>query len=319
MEFKPVTGVYPTMITPYNTDGTPDLGAVDALVDWYWQNGCDGIFAVCQSSEIFYLTLAERAAIAERVKLRADKLAAEDKSRAPLCVIGSGHISSDFDAQVEELNRIAAAGMDAVIWISNRLDIENTSSTNWISDAERLLRRMPDDLPLGVYECPMPYKRLLDDKILDWCASTGRFYFIKDTCCSPELLSRRCAKLAGKKLKLFNANGQTLLPTLREGGAGYCGIMANFHPRIYGWLCKNYEKEPEKAERVSELLSLAAFTEQPTAYPVTAKYHLSELEGVKMNLISRSRDMKELNEYQRFCVRQMAGIIREAEKRLGVR
>ena len=57
-------GIYPTMITPYNADGSVDYGAVDAIVDWYIQNGVDGIFAVCQSSEMFYLDEQERANIA---------------------------------------------------------------------------------------------------------------------------------------------------------------------------------------------------------------------------------------------------------------
>ena len=59
------------MITPYNADGSVDYGAVDAIVDWYIQNGVDGIFAVCQSSEMFYLDEQERANIARRVVDRA--------------------------------------------------------------------------------------------------------------------------------------------------------------------------------------------------------------------------------------------------------
>ncbi len=30
--------------------------------------------------------------------------------------------------------------------------------------------------------------------------------------------------------------------------AGYSGVMANFHPDLYVWLCKNYKKQPEKAQ-----------------------------------------------------------------------
>ena len=41
-------------------DGSVDTGAMRAMVDWYYENGCGGIFASCQSSEIFYLTDAER-------------------------------------------------------------------------------------------------------------------------------------------------------------------------------------------------------------------------------------------------------------------
>ena len=82
MNKNPNHGVYPTMITPYNKDGKIDFGAVDALVEWYWKKGCDGIFAACQSSEIFFLTLDERVALARRVKEKAAALA--DGSRPGL-------------------------------------------------------------------------------------------------------------------------------------------------------------------------------------------------------------------------------------------
>ena len=34
------------------------------MIDWYARNGMDGLFAACQSSEIFCLSLGERAALA---------------------------------------------------------------------------------------------------------------------------------------------------------------------------------------------------------------------------------------------------------------
>lgn len=318
MNFKTAVGCYPTMITPYNADGTVDFEAVDALVDWYWQNGCDGIFAVCQSSEIFYLSVEERAALAARVRVRADMLASSDKSRKPLCIVASGHISSDHDMQAAELNAVAASHPDALILITNRFDIDNTCNSNWIKDAEKMLSHLPADIPLGLYECPKPYKRLLNSEILDWCLSTGRFKFIKDTCCSPELLSERCKQLSGTGLLLFNANAQTLLQTLRDGGAGYCGVMANFHPRLYSWLGRNYDKCSDKAVHLSELLSMAAFTEA-LAYPCTAKYHLSELEGIAMDVTARSRDCSELTAYHKHCIQQMYNLTRETEMRLGLR
>ena len=68
-------GAYPTMITPYKKDGTVDIDMVKKYVHWYHDDGCDGIFAVCQSSEIFYLTLEERVELNARVYARAKALA----------------------------------------------------------------------------------------------------------------------------------------------------------------------------------------------------------------------------------------------------
>lgn len=298
-------GTYPTMVTPFQVDGSVDLGAVRALTEWYWQMGCDGIFAVCQSSEIFELSRADRSKIAREVKMTADRLAASDKSRAPMKVVASGHISYDREEQLAELNAVAAEGVDALILISNRMDIPNTSEDAWIRDADNLIKNLPWEMPLGVYECPRPYKRLMRDKMLRFCAQSGRFHFMKDTCCDADMIARRVQILEGTPMKLLNANGQTLLASLRAGAAGYCGVMANFHPELFVWLCRNFEKYPEKAELLQSFLGTAAFTEQ-MAYPVTAKYHLKEIEKLPLSsLFTRVRSESELTDYQKDCIRQM--------------
>ena len=63
-----------TMITPYKKDGSIDFDTAEKYVDWYYENGLDGIFAVCQSSEIFYLSLEERIELNRRVYKRAKEL-----------------------------------------------------------------------------------------------------------------------------------------------------------------------------------------------------------------------------------------------------
>ena len=63
-----------TMITPYAADGSIDYAAAEKYVDWYYESGIDGIFAVCQSSEIFYLSLEERVRLNRTVYNRAKQL-----------------------------------------------------------------------------------------------------------------------------------------------------------------------------------------------------------------------------------------------------
>lgn len=303
-------GAYPTMITPYNSDNTLDRGAIRALVDWYWENGCAGIFASCQSSEIHCLSLSERVLHAQLTKEEADRLAAADKTRAPMTIVASGHVSDAFADQAEELNAVAATGVDALVLISNRMDIANTSEEKWISDCEKLLAVLDPSIPLGVYECPRPYKRLMAPALLRWCTATGRFAFIKDTCCDAAEMARRTALIAetpvpadGYRPALFNANAQTLLSSLRTGAKGYCGVMCNFHPELYAWLCANYEKDPERAELVQSFLSTAAFLEGLT-YPCIAKYHLNKV-GVSMLPVSRAKDVSLMTDYDTMCVDYM--------------
>lgn len=287
-------GTFPTMITPYHDDNTVDYEAVKNITNWYIENGCTGIFAVCQSSEMVYLSLEEKVKIAKTV-VETVKESGKDVS-----VVASGHNSDDMDAQVRELTAIAETGVDAIVWVSNRLDLQNDGDDTWIRNAEKLLAQLPDDIAIGIYECPYPYKRLLTEKILDWCISTGRFTFIKDTCCDPDELDRRLEQIKGTTIKLYNANSQTLLYTLKNGGAGFSGIMANFHPDLYAWLCENYDKDEKKAQSVQNFLSLSSFLEV-LAYPQTAKYHMNKV-GVPMSLWARSCDHKKFTKYQRMII-----------------
>lgn len=63
-------GEWPTMLTPFR-DGAVDYPALEALVEWYIAHGVSGLFAVCQSSEMFFLSLEERVGIARFVNEKA--------------------------------------------------------------------------------------------------------------------------------------------------------------------------------------------------------------------------------------------------------
>jgi 4-hydroxy-tetrahydrodipicolinate synthase len=299
------------MITPYKKDGSVDLDTAEKYVRWYFEKGCAGIFAVCQSSEIAYLSVDERAALNKRVYSVAKKL--EKESGRTFTVVSSGHVADSVEDQAVELNRIYESGTDAIILITNRLDLNNEGDDVWIENAERLLSLLPSDVPLGLYECPLPYKRLVTPKILKWALSKGRFYFMKDTCCNIDVIKERMDILRGSEFKLMNANCQTLLDSLRVGAAGYCGIMANYHPELYVWLCENYARYPEKAERLQSLLGTVGFTETGIPYPLTAKFHMC-LEGIQTENIARNRSSAELTGYVTDCVKQMRKLCSEYGK-----
>lgn len=294
--------IFTTMITPYKKDGSIDYDTALKYVDWYFENGLTGIFSVCLSSEIFYLSLEERVKLNSLVYKRAKEL--EKLSGRTFKVVSSGHISDTFEEQAEELNAIYESGTDALILITNRLDPANQGDDVFIENAEKLIAKLPDNAKLGFYECPYPYKRLVTPKIFDWCLKTGRFYYMKDTCCDVAVMKERCEQLKGSKFKLLNANCQTLLESMKNGAHGYCGIMCNYHPRLYSWLGENFRKEPEKAELIQSVIGTFGFTEVGLPYPLTAKYHMN-LCGIKTENIARNRKSEELTDYARDCMKQM--------------
>lgn len=293
---------FPTMITPYTKSGEVDLATAERYVDWYFENGQSGIFAICQSSEIFWLSLEERVRLNRTVYKRAKEL--EKSSGRSFTVVSSGHVGDTLAQQAIELNAVLESGTDALILITNRLARADESDDVWIDKCKQLLRELPSHARLGLYECPYPYKRLVTPKLLDFCLSTDRFDYMKDTCCDAATIKERVKQSKGSRLQLLNANCQTLLESLRDGAHGYCGIMSNFHPRLYAWLVENFKKEPLLAEQVQALIGTFGFTEVGLPYPLTAKYHMN-LCGIPTETIARNRKNEELTDYGRSCMKQM--------------
>lgn len=262
----PYRGVWPVMLTPFDANREFDWPSLKKLIDWYLAAGVNGLFANCQSSEMFFLSDAESLQLTRFVLEHVD-------GRVP--VVASGHTACGLAQQIEQLGRMAETGVDSVILISNRLAMPSEGDEAVLNSLREITAALPKSVGLGIYECPQPYKRLLSDEVVSWCAHSGRYTFIKDTCCQIETIRRRLELIRGSRLHLANANGQTLLASLQAGCHGYSGVMTNFHPELYVWLCENWQKEPEKAIAVSDYLSTASLAEH-LDYPICAKdYQLS--------------------------------------------
>lgn len=293
-------GVWPVMLTPFTKENKVDYQALGELIQWYKENGVSGLFAVCQSSEMFYLSLEERVEIARFVK----------ETAGSLPVIASGHISDSFEDQVKELKMIGDTGVDAVILITNRLAKEEESDEVWKENLDKLLAELPEDLKLGFYECPYPYKRVLSKEMAKYCAETGRFYFLKDTSCDIHNIKDKLEVCRETNLKVYNANTATLLESLMAGAAGYSGVMANMQAKLYEKLCRDYEKE--NLEKLSDELTICALIERQV-YPVNAKYYLQQ-EGLNIETCSRTQDQKELNETAKKEVKMLRRITQNMKK-----
>lgn len=260
---KRIEGIIPVMITPFR-GGKIDFEGVANLVEWYIANGSDALFAVCQSSEMMFLTLEERVELAAFVK----KAAA---GRIP--VIASGHISETLEDQQKELNAIAQTGVDGMVLVTNRLDARQEGGSKFLDDLGWLLERLPSDLRLGLYECPAPYRRLMTDAEISFCANSGRFVILKDVSCDLETVKRRVALTANTPLAIVNANAAIAFDAMKAGSRGFTGVFTNFHPDLYKWLLTEAGRQPELADELSVYLALAAMAE-PMGYPKLAKlYH----------------------------------------------
>ena len=264
---QPIDGIIPVMLTPLTEQGALDLEGLDRLVDWYLDHGADALFAVCQSSEMQLLSLDERVTLARRTLARA-------AGRVP--VIASGHVSDDRQAQLDELLAVAETGVDGVVLVTNRLDPQRLGAATWRDNLDWLLERLPAELPLGLYECPAPYRRLLSDEELSYCAQSGRFVVLKDVSCDLATVQRRVELVRGTPLAIVNANAAIAHEAMLAGARGFSGVFTNFHPDLYKWLLVQGPDHPELARELANFLSLSAVTET-LGYPKNAKVHQQRL------------------------------------------
>lgn len=300
-------GVYPTMITPFTDDNKIDYDGVLELLKWYTKKGVDGIFAICQSSEIFYLSFEERLALL--------KFIMQHKPEG-MAIVASGHTADDLDTQIEEAKAFIAEGIDAYVFISNRFAKADESDDVLLENMFKVADALPD-IPFGVYECPYPYKRELTPYVMKKMADSGRFLFLKDTCCNLQKLEAKLEAVKGSSLKIFNANAATLLESLKMGVSGYSGVMANFHPDLYSKLIAAFEAgDEEKAEFLENLVGFFSVAECQ-CYPVNAKYYLG-LDGVKIGINTRTRNPAELTQSRRLEIDQMYAFTKEIEKKFAI-
>lgn len=130
------------MLTPFTELNEVDYGALGAMVEWYIEQGVDGLFAVCQSSEMYHLTLQERVQIARFVK---------QKAGHHVPVVASGHISDGMQEQISELKAMVDTGIDALVWVSNHLAaqeklVTRSKDTEGFTSLHRLQVRQLYDL-----------------------------------------------------------------------------------------------------------------------------------------------------------------------------
>ena len=206
-------GVYPTMITPFTDDNKIDFDGVLSLLEWYSQKGVDGVFAICQSSEIFFLSFEERLELLKFVMKNRPK---------NMAVVASGHTADDLNTQIEEAKAFSSVGADAYVFISNRFAKKDESDDVLLENMFKAADAL-GGIGFGVYECPYPYKRELSPYVLKKMASDGRFLFLKDTCCDLVKLKEKLEAVRGSNLKIYNANAATLLKSLEMGCSGYSG------------------------------------------------------------------------------------------------
>lgn len=272
------TSLIPVMLTPFRDDLSIDWNTFDKLTDFYAQAGADGYFANCLSSEMYYLSPEERLAVTDRVirRFKGKKL-----------VVSTGSFGETIEKKAAFVRQVNDLGTAAVILITSHFAGKNESDEMLMDQLDKLMT-LTGDIPLGTYECPNPYKRVLTGKVFGFLLKSKRFIYHKDTSESLPSIREKLKIAENNPLKFFNAHTATAVTSLQEGGAGLSPISANFYPEILAWLCDNTHN-PDKQLEVEWIQKELAETEPliSKGYPVSSKYFLKK-RGLPIQTICRS-------------------------------
>jgi len=271
-------GFIPVMLTPFKDNGAIDYDVLTQLTEIYINAGATGLFANCLSSEMFELTDAERLLVIKHVIKVAN---------GAVPVVATGTFEGTIDQQADFVKRVNDTGTDAVIVITGLLAGEKETDEVF-SDRVFELFDKTEDIPLGFYECPVPYKRLLSPGQLTEFVKTGRVVYHKDTCLNLDTIKQKLN--AGKynsDFGVYDAYMVHAVESLKAGSAGLSCIQGNFFPELIVWLCNNYNNASLKAEvdKVQQFL-IDNMDVMHNVYPIIAKYGLNK-RGLKISTFTR--------------------------------
>ncbi|GAA4496747.1 hypothetical protein GCM10023172_10550 [Hymenobacter ginsengisoli] len=267
------------MLMPFQNDGQIDYPALTRLTEMYLEAGAAGLFANCLSSEMFELSAAERLQSIRHVVQVAG---------GAVPVVATGTFAGTLNEQADFVKKVYDAGTDAVIVITGLLAAEQESDSVFEERIFRLLDWTPG-IPLGFYECPEPYKRLLSAGQLGQFVSTGRVTYHKDTCLDINQVKAKIAAAAGHPFGLYDAYMGHAVESLRAGAAGLSCIQGNFFPELIVWLCNNYNN-PQVASEVNEVQQffIKNMHVMHNVYPTVAKYSLKQ-RGIDISTFTRRK------------------------------
>lgn len=274
----------PVMITPFNLKAKVDLDAVSGLVDFYLAAGVKGFFANCLSSEMYSISEDERLELTRHIVRYVN-------GRVPIVATGSFGLS--IADKAEFARKIYDTGIDAVILITGHYANVDDSDDVLLRNFDRMFN-LTGNIPMGLYECPAPYKRIITPPVFKSLLNTQRLVYHKDTSIELEKVKAKLdiVKESNSGLEFYDAHSPNAMYSLQMGAKGMSSISGNFYPEILVWMCNN-ATNPARQDDVqwlqSEITRVDPLIHQ--AYPLSAKYFLQK-RGLPVRTISRAHALE---------------------------
>jgi len=272
-------GFIPVMLTPFLSNGNIDYPALTQLTEVYLQAGAAGLFANCLSSEMFELTDIERIQAIKHVINVVD---------GEVPVVATGTFGGPITEQADFVKKVYDTKVEAVITIASLL-AEEEDPDQVFNDRVFELLHQTNEIPIGFYECPVPYKRIIKPEQLQQFVDTGRVIYHKDTCLDLGQIKQKLKLTKGHKFGLYDAYMVHAVDSLKAGSAGLSCIQGNYFPELIVWLCDHFNDADLSVEvDVVQQFLIDNMEVMHNVYPIVSKYFLQK-RGLNITTFTRRK------------------------------
>src|ERR1044072_2265075 len=198
----------PVMITPFNLKAKIDFDMVERLIDFYLAAGVSGFFANCLSSEMYSISEDERLELTQHIVRYVN-------GRVP--VVATGSFGLTIEDKAEFTKKIYDTGIEAVILITGHYANIEDSDDILLRNFDKMFR-LTGNIPLGMYECPAPYKRIIGADVFRTLLSANRMVYHKDTSIELEKVKAKLEVLRETKnrLEFYDAHSPNAMYSLQR-------------------------------------------------------------------------------------------------------
>ncbi|KAA3618901.1 MAG: dihydrodipicolinate synthase family protein [Calditrichaeota bacterium] len=263
------------MVTPFDKNLHIDFAVNREIIEWYLQFDIGGLYPNCLSSEMYFLNNEERIQlVSETVKVVNGRVK----------VVATANLGDSVEAHMDFARRIADTGVDALmLLVPEFLNSDSELEKYYLKMAETL------QLPLGIYECPVPRKYHLGVSLVKKLAETGRFVAYKETSCDLKKILTLYEVTKNTPFALLQANAPYILQVCRAGVPGSMNIGSIWLADIAASIIRMAHENDAMAESLHSRFCMLEMV-QRSAHPVSSKYLLSK-RGLPVPIHSRCGDV----------------------------
>ncbi len=222
---KKIQGSVVALVTPFNADGSVDLGRLRALVDWHVENETDAILVLGTTGETASTTLEEDIVTVQTV---IDQV----HGRIPV-IAGSGSNSSQMQQHKSVL--YSQMGADALLCISPYYVKSNEEGMyrHFLMSAEAATA------PIILYNVPGRTGCKISPDVVRRLSTHPNVMGIKEA--SGDIgFAMKIARYLSDDFVMYSGNDDITIPLMSVGAVGTISVWANIMPKTVHQMCKDF-------------------------------------------------------------------------------